>query len=138
MVHSFFDALKGVVYMNYSNSIIAVNGNYDFPCPSSMTWGKQDISKSSSGRSQYTGRMNKEKLVEKRKWTLQWNGVTKEKAHAILNTFKDEYFNVTVYDPLEGEITTKEYYCGDMTAPVYVWFKNNQAYQNVAFDIIER
>lgn len=124
--------------MTYHQTTIAVNGSYDLPCPSAMTWGKQDISKSSSGRTQYTGYMYKEKLSEKRKWELSWSALSKEQAHDVLKHFASEYFNVTLYDPLEGKETTKEYYCGDMSAPVKSWWVGNQRYDNVSFDIIER
>lgn len=124
--------------MGYSNSLIAVNGNWSIPCPSNMTWGKQDISDSNSGRTQYTGYMYKNKIGEKRKISLQWNAVDIVKATAVLQAFSDEYFNVTYYDPLEGGVVTKEFYCGDMSAPLYSWYEGNKLYNTVTFNIIER
>ena len=124
--------------MSYNNSLIAVNGNWSIPCPSNMTWGKQDISDSNSGRTQYTGYMYKNKIGEKRKINLQWNAVDIDKATAVLQAFSDEYFNVTYYDPLEGSMVTKEFYCGDMSAPLYSWYEGNKLYNTVTFNIIER
>lgn len=121
-----------------SNTMLGVNGSYAFPEPSAMTWGKQDISDSDSGRAQYTGYMYKNKIGEKIKLNLSWKALNPRDAHAVLSHFKDEYFDVTYFDPLEGENVTKNFYCGDMSAPVYSWRKNGQLYSNVAFNIIER
>lgn len=124
--------------MAYSNSTIAVNGSYAFPCPSSLEWGKQDVSDSNAGRAQYTGLMYKNKISEKVKLNLAWNALNPEQAHAVLKAFNYEYFDVTYYDPLEGTVVTKNFYVGDMSAPVYMWTENGKIYENVSFDIIER
>lgn len=126
--------------MSYNNSILAINGSYDFPCPSGMTWGKQDISDSDSGRAQYTGYMYKNKIGEKRKLSLSWKALNKDECHAVLSKFKDEYFMATFFDPMEGQDVTKEFYCGDMSAPVKFWFKKDEKklYGDVTFNIIER
>lgn len=120
------------------NSVISVNGNNDFRAPSSLTWGKQDISNSDSGRAQYTGLMYKNKIGEKIKINLSWRALNPADTHKVLNAFKDEYFNVTYFDPLQGSEVTKEFYCGDMSAPVHMWTENGKLYSNVAFNIIER
>lgn len=124
--------------MEYKQSTLAVNGSYNFPCPSSMTWGKQDISDSDSGRAQYTGLMYKNKIAEKIKLELSWKALNQEDTHNVLVAFKDEYFDVTYYDPLEGRNTTKTFYCGDMSAPVYSWYQGGKIYNEVSFNIIER
>jgi hypothetical protein len=118
--------------------MLIVNGSA-VKCPSVFQWGKQDISEADSGRDQ-TGLMYKNKLAEKVTIGLAWNGVSDEAAHLILQAFADEYFNVTYYDPLLGYDTTKEFYCGDMSAPVYRWWDETDGryYENVTFNIIER
>lgn len=123
------------------SDLLLVNGR-TCPCPSEMTWGKQDVSDAQSGRDQ-TAYMNKNKIAEKRKLQLKWNAVTPEKAHEVLSLFADEYFNVTYYDPLIGGTTTKEFYCGDMSAPFRLWVQKDvwgkeKKIIDVSFDIIER
>lgn len=129
--------LNGTPYfLGVRMAILWVNGT-GVPTPSSLSWGKQDISSSESGRDQ-TGYMFKEKVTEKVKLQLQWNYITPEKAHRVLSLFSDEYFNVTYFDPLVGDYTTKEFYCGDMSAPMYMFTDNNKLFANVAFNVIER
>ena len=43
------------------------------PCPSSYTWGLQDVSAAKSGRSDDSV-MHKNRVAQKRKLALQWNG----------------------------------------------------------------
>lgn len=122
--------------------MISVNGNNNFKAPSSMTWGKQDVSDSESGRDQ-TAYMYKNKVAEKIKIDLSWQTLTPEEAHAVISAFQDEYFNVTYYDFLQGGTTTKTFYCGDMSAPVKLWVGassdgKEKRYADVSFNIIER
>ena len=48
----------------------------------------------------------------------------------ILQAFQPEYVMVEYFDPLEGEVVTKEFYTGDKTAPVHIWSGSNQLYTN--------
>ena len=51
---------------------LKVNG-VSMPCPSSYTWGLQDVSAAKSGRSDDSV-MHKNRVAQKRKLALQWNG----------------------------------------------------------------
>lgn len=107
------------------------------PCPSQFDWGLQDVSNSEAGRDQ-TAKMYKNRIAQKRKINLSWNAVRPDKIKEILQAFQPEYVMVEYYDPLEGEVVTKEFYTGDKTAPVHIWAGSNQLYTNVSFNIIER
>lgn len=107
------------------------------PCPSQFDWGLQDISNSEAGRDQ-TAKMYKNRIAQKVKINLSWNGVRPDKIKTILQAFQPEYVMVEYFDPLEGEVVTKEFYTGDKTAPVHIWSGSNQLYTNVSFNIIER
>lgn len=107
------------------------------PCPSVFNWGLQDVSDSEAGRDQ-TAKMYKNRIAQKRKINLSWNGVRPDKIKTILQAFQPEYVMVEYFDPLEGEVVTREFYTGDKEAPVQQWTGISKLYTNVSFNIIER
>lgn len=115
--------------------VFRVNG-IDCPTPSKFGWSTQDLSASNSGRTQ-DGQMQKNKVAEKEKISLQWKAITTAKAAEILQMFRPEYFNVTYVCPMTNSIVTKEFYRGDAAAPYYWWVKDGLM-ESVQFDIIER
>lgn len=113
-----------------------VNG-VNMPCPSSWTFGLMDVSAAESGRTD-DGRMHKNRVTQKRKISVGFNGITDTVAHTILSAINPEYINVTYYDPLLGTRTTKVFYVGDRSAPVKIWFTGKHIYETLTFDLIER
>ena len=105
--------------------------------PSSMTWGLQDISSSDAGRTQ-NGYMYKQRIVQKVKLSLSFEGVNQTTAASILTAFNNEYIKVIYPDAMAGSNQTKAFYVGDRSAPVYMYTSNKKIYQNITFDIIER
>ncbi len=107
------------------------------PCPSSFQWGLQDISASESGRTDDT-LMHKNRVGQKRKIALQWNGKDWQTTSKILKAFNPEYINVKYPDMMSGVYETRTFYVGDRTAPVKWWWIGNQRTESISFDIIER
>lgn len=106
------------------------------PCPSSFSWGLQDISASESGRTDDTV-MHKNRVGQKRKIGLQWNGKSWADTSTILKAFNPEYISVTYPDMLSGQYETRKFYVGDRSAPVKIWTVGNQLIESISFDIIE-
>lgn len=105
--------------------------------PSSLIWGKQDISASSAGRTDDTI-MHKDKVGEKRTLDLSWSGTTPEQTSTILKAFSPEYVQVTYWDAEDGKIEIRTFYTGDKKAPVKIWTVKQKRYESVSFNIIER
>lgn len=118
-----------------NNFTFKVNG-VDVPIPSEFGWSIQDVSAPDSGRT-LDAVMHKERVARKEKIQLKWNGKTPEETSVILNAFAPEYFNVTYLSPLTNSVVTKEFYCGDQSAPYY-WWCNGGLHESVSFNIIER
>lgn len=118
-----------------ANFVFQVNGQ-DVPIPSEFGWSIQDVSSPDSGRTM-DGMMHKERVTRKEKIQLKWNGKNPEDTATILQAFADEYFNVTYVCPLTNSIQTKQFYCGDQTAPYY-WWCDGGLLESVSFNIIER
>lgn len=133
-------ALLTVYTCNHPESPTSTSGETAYtgvPSPSSMTWSLQDVSAGDAGRTQ-SGLMYKQRITQKRKLALSWDGVDSATASIILKAFNNEYIKVTYPDAMEGAVRTKTFYVGDRSAPVYMYTANKKLYQNISFDIIER
>lgn len=113
-------------------------GSFD---PSSLTWGLQDISSADTGRTQ-TGRMQINRVAQKVKLAVAFNGVTLAQASTILTAFNpandsNPYLRVKYPDPKSGSIVGKVFYMGDRSAPVYMYTTNKKIMQNISFELIE-
>lgn len=109
----------------------------EMPCPSSFTWGLQDISASESGRTDDTI-MHKNRVGQKRILSVAWNGPAFLDASKIAKAVNPEYIEVTYPDLLIGDYTTKTFYVGDRTSPFECWLVGNKRMETLSFDLIER
>lgn len=109
----------------------------EMPCPSSFTWGLQDVSASESGRTDDLI-MQKNRVGQKRKLSLGWTGEDWKTTSKIMKAFNPEYFEVTYPDMLSGEYETRTFYAGDRSAPVQFWWVGNQRVETISFEVIER
>ena len=116
--------------------MIMVDG-VKMPCPSSFSWGLQDVSASESGRTDDTI-MHKNRVAQKRKISLGWNAKDWKVTSKILKAFNPEYIQVRYPDMMSGNYETRTFYVGNRSAPVKCWWVGNQLIEQVSFDIIER
>lgn len=116
-------------------AMITVDG-VEIPCPSTFSWGLQDISASESGRTEDTV-MHKNRVGQKRKLSLGWTGKDWQTTSQIMQAFNPEYITVKYPDMLSGQYETRKFYVGDRTAPVKWWWVGNQRTETISFDIIE-
>lgn len=106
-------------------------------CPSDLTWGLQDVSKSDAGRTN-NALMHKNRIAQKRMISLSWKGLTPQECHRIVLAFNPEYIQVRYWDALDGDMVTRTFYVGDRTAQLATWTKDKKVYRDISFDIIER
>lgn len=111
--------------------------NVTMPCPSTWSWGLQDVSMGESGRTD-DALMWKNRISQKRKIQIGFSAVTDTDAHTILQAINPEYIDVTYFDPLDGQTVTRNFYVSDRTAPVKWWFDGKKIYESLSFDLIER
>ena len=110
--------------------------NVDCPTPSEFGWSIQDVSAPDSGRT-LDAVMHKERVARKEKIQLKWLGKTPSECSTILQMFAPEYFEVTYHSPLTDTDVTKEFYCGDQSAPYYWWCDGGRM-ESISLNIIER
>lgn len=111
------------------------------PTPSTCAWGLQDISPSDAGRTHGAGNpMQKMRTSQKRKLELSWLMLDEAQASEIIRAFNPEYFYVRFWDAMEGGYLTRQFYRGDVSAPLK-WFdlpRKGTRFATVSFNIIER
>lgn len=111
--------------------------NVEMPCPSTFDWGLQDVSLGESGRTD-DALMHKNRVAQKRKIAITYNGVEMSVATTVLQAVNPEYINVYYYDPMDGQFETREFYVGDRSAPFKSFWVGNRRLDRLSFDIIER
>jgi len=117
-------------------AMITVDG-VEIPCPSTFTWGLNDVSASDAGRTDDTI-MHKNRIGQKRKIGLAWIIKSWEDTARILQAFNPEYVMVRYPDMMSGQYETREFYVGDRSAPVKFWLAGRKRIEQISFDIIER
>lgn len=120
-----------------ASAFMTING-VSVPCPSTFTWGLQDVSSSNSGRSD-TGYMHKNRVTQKRKLSVSWTALTFSQASKIVNAVDDEYFTVIYPDVKSGnENESRTFYVGDRSAPFKCWWSGNKRMESLSFELVER
>lgn len=106
--------------------------------PSEMSWSLMSVNAANSGRTS-DGTMITNRVTQKRKLELAFNGVTWAKASQILNAVNSENFQVYYPDMLTGTYTYKTFYVGDREAPVWCWFDpaEKKILASLKFNLIE-
>lgn len=111
--------------------------NVEMPCPSTWEYSIQDVSLGESGRTD-DAIMHKNRVAQKRKIAISFNGADKDACHTVLAAINPEYINVYYFDLLDNQFETREFYVGDRTAPFKCWWVGNKRVERLSFDIIER
>ena len=122
--------------MSAVNPIASIGSLANVPSPTTYKWSEHDISSPDAGRTE-DAMMHKEFLAKKVKLELAWNYLSIAQEAALLQAVTaSEYFQVNYLDAKLGTFTTKTFYAGDRTSPLYnatlgLW-------ENVSFDLIEQ
>lgn len=115
-----------------SEVMITVDG-VAMPPLKSYTWGLQDVSASNAGRTE-DATMHKERVAQKRKLQLTWSIKNWQDTAKIIQAFNPEYINVRYPDMMSGTYQTRNFYRGDISAPVLMWQVNRKLIETVSFD----
>lgn len=109
------------------------------PTPNDIHYGLQDISASDAGRTHDASvTMHKNRIGQKRKYSLTWNNLSREETAQVLQAFNPEYVWVRIINPYSGEYDVAEYYVGDRSAVFRSITLAGVTYKSVTFNIIER
>ncbi len=130
--HSNSPILRVAPYDSDTNTV----GTYGYVfVPSKYQYDLQDVSASDAGRTE-NALMHKRRITQKVKIELEWTALTTAEMAILLEQFDPEYISVEYLDPKVGGYTTKIFYVGDRTSPLYNASKG--LWESLAFNIIER
>ena len=86
--------------------------------PAEVTYQRYDLDSEDSFRS-LSGEMQRDRVTTKVKLECRWNALTASQMSQLLQAMDDVFFNIYYFDPHDGQHTTKTFYVGDRSAPVY-------------------
>lgn len=84
------------------------------------------------------GEMIRDRIAsDKRKLNCEWPPLTQAEVSKILGLIRNEYFDVTYYDPLSG-LTTKTFYAGPKTMPMLYMKGGSPMWEGLKVNFIEK
>ncbi|MFT8836854.1 DUF6711 family protein [Liquorilactobacillus satsumensis] len=120
--------------MSYSLSI----GGTQVKAPASLDCIIQDIDAKASRDA--NGLLHRDRVAVKRKLTLKWGPLTVSECSTLLQAVSGQFFSCTYLDAQDGGLSTRTFYVGDRTTPVYTFNTDLSEYvwQNLQMDFIEQ
>ena len=107
------------------------------------SYSRQAVDSSSTGRNQ-SGTMIRDMITSKDKWQLEFVPCTQTQLYNLLTEIDDASFEFTYPNPMASSgTTTKDFYVGDRSAPVWKIEHNENSgrdvelWGNVTFNVIE-
>lgn len=80
------------------------------------------------------GELVRDRIAVKRKISLKWGPLTPSDISSILTAVQSEFFTCTYPDPMVGADSTKTFYVGDRSAPMY----KSGLWESLKMDFIEK
>ena len=105
--------------------------------PAEVTYNRYDLDSEDSFRS-LSGEMQRDRVAVKVKLECRWNGLTSQEMSAILQAMDDVFFDIYYFDPYLGSYTTKTFYVGDRSAPVYSIAGGKVIFKSFSANFIEK
>lgn len=88
--------------------------------PKELTVSIQTLDSGSSGRNA-NGDMVRDIIGRKTKLDAKWGPLNTSEVSLILRLIDAASFSIRYFDPQEGGLITRTFYCGDRSIPVYSW-----------------
>jgi hypothetical protein len=114
---------------------LTING-HNVPQPAEVVCQRYDLDSEDSFRS-LTGEMQRDRVAVKVKLECRWNALDAQQMKQLLSEMQDVFFDIHYYDPLEGP-TTKTFYVGDRSAPVYSISGGRLIFKSFSANFIEK
>ena len=115
---------------------LTINGR-DVKQPAEVTYNRYDLDSEDSFRS-LSGEMQRDRVAVKVKLDCRWNGLTAQEMSTILQAMDAVFFDINYFDPYSGGYTTKTFYVGDRSAPVYSIANGKVIFKSFSANFIEK
>ena len=86
--------------------------------PAEVTYERYDLDSEDSFRAM-NGEMQRDRITTKVKLNCTWNALQASQMSQLLQSMNDVFFSINYFDPYLGSYTTKTFYVGDRSAPIY-------------------
>lgn len=114
---------------------ITINGKI-VTQPATITYNRYDLDSEESFRG-LDGTMQRDRITTKVKLDCQWNALTANEMQQLLGSMEPVFFDINYYDPYEGQ-TTKTFYVGDRSAPIYSVANGKIIFKSFTANFIEK
>lgn len=84
------------------------------------------------------GDLFRDRITTKRKLNCEWLWMTNSEISTLLNAVRDVFFTVEYPDPMVGGYTTKTFYVGDRSAPLYSCVNGVPRWENLSMNFVEK
>ena len=105
--------------------------------PAEVVYNRYDLDSEDSFRS-LSGEMQRDRVAVKVKLECRWNGLTASEMSVILQAMDAVFFDINYFDPYSGGYTTKTFYVGDRSAPVYSVAGGKVIFKSFSANFIEK
>lgn len=102
-----------------------------------IKWSRNDIDSELTKRSKLTAKMYRKRLAVKRKLSISCRRMTTAEVYELNQAILPEKISVTYLDPLDGQVTTKEFYGSSVDASTQITIGDEVFWDGVSFNIIE-
>ena len=105
--------------------------------PAEVQYNRYDLDSEDSFRS-LSGEMQRDRVATKVKLECRWNALTASQMAQLLQAMDDVFFSINYFDPYSGGYTTKTFYVGDRSAPVYSVAGGKVIFKSFSANFIEK
>lgn len=113
-----------------------INGR-QVPQPATVTYDRYDMDSEESFRG-LDGTMQRDRVATKVKLNCQWNALTANEMSTLLQSMEEVFFEINYFDPYLGSHTTKTFYVGDRSAPIYSIANGKVIFKSFSANFIEQ
>ena len=105
--------------------------------PAEVTYNRYDLDSEDSFRS-LSGEMQRDRIAVKVKLECRWNALNAQQMSQLLRAMDAVFFDINYFDPYQGGYTTKTFYVGDRSTPVYSIANGKIIYKSFSANFIEK
>lgn len=118
--------------------VIKINGQEIAAYPATFLVTTLDLDDGETSVRTADGTLNRDRIAVKRKIEMDFGGLRWNEISSILNSIKDEFFEVYYPDPMTGRYETKTFYSGDRPAAIAISKGNEIIWEGLKLSLVER
>lgn len=120
--------------------LLIINGT-PIKCPSAYQYTRSSLDDGDSTYRDANGKLQRcvirDDII---KLQLSWNSANMDAVAVatLIQAVNDTFFTVQYFDPYDGKMMTRQFYCGDKTLEMYSFIDGKPVWSNVSFSLISQ